>query len=196
MKIGYGRTSTLRQDAGLEAQLKAFEAEGCGEYYSEKVSSAEPRAQLEAAIRALRKGDVLVVTKLDRLARSVRDAVELEQRIAARGAALKVLDPAIDTSTPIGKLMFNLLASIAQFEREIMLERQREGIARAQAEGKYKGRRPTARVKTGRVLELLSAGMGTAEVAEQVGIGRASVYRIAKDAGWETGLRPGGRVAA
>ena len=95
----------------------------------------------------MREGDVFVVTKLDRLARSVAHLVEIGTRLEAKGVALKVLDQAIDTSTPSGRLMFNMLGSIAQFERELMLERQREGIAKAKAEGKYKGRKPTARAQ-------------------------------------------------
>jgi DNA invertase Pin-like site-specific DNA recombinase len=96
-----------------------------------------------AALDYLRDGDVLVVTN----ARSVAHLVAIGEQLEAKGVALKVLDQAIDTSTPTGRLMFNMLGSIAQFERELMLERQREGIARAKAEGKYKGRKPTARDK-------------------------------------------------
>jgi DNA invertase Pin-like site-specific DNA recombinase len=99
---------------------------------------------------------VLVVTKLDRLARSVAHLVAIGEQLEAKGVALKVLDQAIDTSTPTGRLMFNMLGSIAQFERELMLERQREGIARAKAEGKYKGRKPTARDKGHEVKRLRS----------------------------------------
>jgi len=147
MKIGYARTSTVKQDAGLCAQLTLLERAGCDRdnIFNEQVSSVEHRAQLDAAIRALRKGDILVVTKLDRFARSLEHAIGLERRIADKGASLMVLDPSIDTSQPIGRLMFNMIGAVAQFEREIMLERQREGIARAQREGRYKGRQPTAR---------------------------------------------------
>ena len=113
------------------------------------MSSVAQRPQLEAALDYLRDGDVLVITKLDRLARSVADLVAIGERLEAKGVALKVLDQAIDTSTPTGRLMFNMLGSIAQFERELMLERQREGIARAKAAGKYKGRKPTARPERG-----------------------------------------------
>jgi DNA invertase Pin-like site-specific DNA recombinase len=178
MKIGYARTSTVRQDAGLDAQLVLLNRERCEEIYQEKVSSVEPRAQLDAAIRGLRKGDCLVVTKLDRFARSIADALELAGRITAKGAALKILEPSMDTATPTGRLLFNLLGSVAQFEREIMLERQREGIARAAAEGKYKGRAPTARARSDEVLALRESGVGASEIAHKLGIARASVYRI------------------
>ncbi len=184
VKIGYARTSTARQDAGLAVQLTLLDREGVEETYQEKVSSMEHRAQLDAAIRGLRKGDVLVVTKLDRLARSLENAICLERKIAERGASLKVLDPAMDTATPIGKLLFNMIGAVAQFEREVMLERQREGIAKAAAEGKYKGRAPTARAKTDEVLALRASGAGPTEIAQRLGIGRASVYRIIANPDW------------
>src|SRR6516165_9584353 len=135
MKIGYARTSTRQQEYGMAAQLRTLlEREGCEEIFQEQVSGSAERAQLAAAIRMLRKGDQLVVTKLERC-------------IAAKGATLVILDPAIDTATPIGRLMFGMLGSVAQFEREIMLDRQRDGIAAAKAAGKYRGRQPTALAK-------------------------------------------------
>ena len=180
MKIGYARTSTVKQDAGLCAQLTLLERAGCDRdnIFNEQVSSVEHRAQLDAAIRALRKGDILVVTKLDRFARSLEHAIGLERRIADKGASLMVLDPSIDTSQPIGRLMFNMIGAVAQFEREIMLERQREGIARAQREGKYKGRQPTARRKSHQVRDLAAQGLEKTAIAQTLGISRASVYRI------------------
>jgi DNA invertase Pin-like site-specific DNA recombinase len=183
MLIGYARTSTAKQNGGLVAQIGLLQAAGVdsGNLFQEQVSSAQERAQLEAAIKSLRKGDMLVVTKLDRLARSLEHAIQLERKISERGASLKVLDPSIDTSQPIGRLLFNMIGAIAQFEREIMLERQREGIARAAAEGKYKGRVPTARARSTEVLGMMLQGKGAAEVARLIGISRASVYRIIAD---------------
>ena len=108
------------------------------------MSSVGPRRALSEVLEFLRAGDVLVVTKLDRLARSVAHLGELVSGLEARGIALRILGIGLDTGTPTGRLMLNLLGSIAQFEREIMLERQREGIAKAKAEHKYKGRKPTA----------------------------------------------------
>ena len=99
----------------------------------------------------LREGDTFVVTKLDRLARSVKDMVEITASLDEKGVALKILSIDLDTQTPTGKLMVNLLGSIAEFERELMLERQREGIAKAKSEGKYKGRKPTARAKANQI---------------------------------------------
>jgi DNA invertase Pin-like site-specific DNA recombinase len=183
MLVGYARTSSVRQEAGLCAQIEALEKAGVSReaIYSEKVSSVQERAQLDAAIKSLRPGDMLVVTKLDRFARSLENAIQLERKIGERGASLKVLDPSIDTSQPIGRLLFNMIGAIAQFEREIMLERQREGIARAAAEGKYKGRVPTARARSTEVLGMILQGKGPADVAKLIGISRASVYRIIAD---------------
>ena len=179
MLVGYARASTIDQEAGFQVQIKALKAADCEKLFSEQVSSVAQRPQLEAAVDYLRDGDVLVVTKLDRLARSVAHLVAIGEQLEAKGVALKVLDQAIDTSTPTGRLMFNMLGSIAQFERELMLERQREGIARAKAEGKYKGRKPTARDKGHEVKRLRSEGIGATAIAKQLGISRASVYRFA-----------------
>ena len=131
MQVGYARASTIDQEAGFQAQLKALTAAGCEKVFSEQVSSVAQRPQLEAALDYLREGDALVVTKLDRLARSVAHLVAIGERLDSKGVTLKVLDQAIDTSTPTGRLMFNMLGSIAQFERELMLERQRpiEGVS-------------------------------------------------------------------
>ena len=179
MQVGYARTSTLDQKHGLDAQIEELNAAGVKKIFSEQLSSVDKsRVQLEAAIDFVRDGDELVVTKLDRLARSVADLVEIEKRLTMKGAALTVLSPRLETSTPTGRLSFNVIASVAQFEREIMLERQREGIARAKREGKYKGRTPTARAKSQEVRKLLAEGIKPTEVAKQCAISRRSVYRI------------------
>ena len=133
--------------------------------------------QLEAALDYARDGDTLVITKLDRLARSVFHLVTIGERLEEKGVALKVLEQAIDTSNCTGRLMFNMLGAIAQFERELMLERQREGIAKAKAEGKYKGRAPTARAKTPEIQRLRAEGVGATQIARRLRISRASVYR-------------------
>src|SRR6478736_4461127 len=178
--IGYARTSTLEQEAGLDAQLAELKTLKCRRIFKEQVSSVDivRRVQLEAAIEFLREGDVLVVTKLDRLARSIRDLVAIIDRIEAKGAALRILGMGLDTATPNGRLMLNVLGSVAQFEREIMLERQRAGIEKAKAEGKYKGRKPTARAKADEVRAMLASGLGAVAIARELGIGRSSVYRI------------------
>lgn len=177
--IGYARTSTADQKAGLEAQVRDLEAAGCGEIFSEEVSSVSPkREKLAEALRYVRKGDVLVVTKLDRLARSVADLVRITQELKRKGAELRTLATDLDTSTPTGKLMLNLLGSIAEFERELMLERQREGIAKAKADGKYQGRQPTARRKADDVLRMRLEGKSANEIKAALGMSRASVFRI------------------
>jgi DNA invertase Pin-like site-specific DNA recombinase len=182
MQIGYARSSTIDQEAGYQAQIKTLNAAGCEKVFSEKISSLGQRDQLEAALDYAREGDSLVVTKLDRLARSVFHLVAIGERLEAKGVALKVLEQAIDTSTSTGRLMFNMLGAIAQFERELMLERQREGVAKAKADGKYKGRAPTARAKASEVRRLRADGVGPSEIGKRLGISRASVYRILKAA--------------
>ena len=176
--VGYARTSTVEQIAGLEAQKKELEAAGCVRLFEERVSSVQRREQLDEALRYVRKGDTLVVTKLDRLARSVPDLVKIMGELEAKGTQLHIRAMNLDTNTPTGRLLINLVGSIAQFEREIMLERQREGVAKAKADGKDKGRAPTARAKAKEVLQLHSAGEKASMIAEKLGIGRASIYRI------------------
>ncbi|QIG47193.1 recombinase family protein [Nordella sp. HKS 07] len=178
MRIGYARTSTVEQIAGLEGQERDLRAAGVQKIFAERVSSAATRGQLEAALEFCREGDVLTVTKLDRLARSIDDLVAITQRLKAKGVTLHILGMNLDTSTSTGKLMLNLLGSIAQFERELMLERQREGIARAKAEGKYKGRVPTARRQAAEVTKLKTEGLKAEEIASKLGISRASVFRV------------------
>lgn len=184
MLIGYARTSTLDQKASIDAQARDLSAAGCGKLFTEQVSSVDVanREQLALALDFIREGDTLVVTKLDRLARSVAHLLTVMDTIKARGASLRILNMGIDTATPTGKLMLTVLGGIAEFEREIMLERQREGIAKAKAEGKYKGRKATARAKENEVLKLKAEGIGATEIASRLQIGRASVYRILNSA--------------
>ncbi|WP_203290772.1 recombinase family protein [Maricaulis parjimensis] len=178
MIIGYARTSTTDQKAGLEAQERDLRAAGAERLFSEETSSVATRAALRDALDYLRDGDVLMVTKLDRLARSIRDLMETVEAVKAKGAALRILAMDLDTGSATGKLMLGILGSVAEFEREIMLERQREGIAKAKAAGKYKGRAPTARRKAEEVQRLLSEGLTEVAVAERLDISRSSVQRI------------------
>jgi DNA invertase Pin-like site-specific DNA recombinase len=181
MIVGYARTSTTDQIAGLEAQQRDLEAAGVERVFSEQTSSVGPRKDLEEALYFIRRDDVLTVTKLDRLARSVRDLVQIVDRVERKGASLRILAMGLDTSTSAGRLMLNVFGSVAQFEREVMLERQREGIAKAQREGKYKGRKPTAKAKADDVRRLAADGSKREDIAEQLAIGVASVYRILAD---------------
>ena len=185
MLIGYARTSTTDQAAGFAAQLVELNAYGCGRTYQEQVSAVASRHELETAIDMLREGDKLVVTKLDRLARNVMHMGELLQQIEAKGAGLVILSlgsETIDTSTATGKLILNMMVSVAQFEREMMKERQVEGIKRAKAEGKYKGRVPTAMRQADKVKALVEAGVTRVQIMEQLGISKASYYRCLKHA--------------
>ena len=182
MKIGYARTSTVEQMAGLEAQERDLKQAGVDKLFSEKVSSVAMRGQLEAALDYCREGDALIVTKLDRLARSVPDLVDITERLEAKGVTLITLNLNLDTSTSTGKLMLNMLGSIAQFERELMLERQLEGIQKAKKEGKYKGRAPTAQRKAAEVLRMKAEGRKPKEIVTALGISRASVFRVLRDA--------------
>src|SRR6056297_3020075 len=178
MLIGYARTSTLEQTAGLEAQRDALKAIGCERVWEEQTSSIGLRESLTGAMSFCRDGDTLVVTKLDRLARSVRNLGEIIEELESKGVGLRILDLGLDTSNATGKLMLNVLGSVAQFEREMMLERQREGIAKAQREGKYRGRAPTAMRRRSEVLALLRDGVSKRQIARDLGISERSVYRV------------------
>ena len=183
MLIGYARTSTTDQLAGLDAQLRDLEQAGCTKIFREQVSSISERAELERAIEYLRGGDTLVVTKVDRLARSTVGLWDIVRRLEAvddGGAGLRVLNlggEVVDTKSATGKLILTIFAGFAQFEREMMLERQREGIAKARAENRYLGRKPTARLKAAEAVALFKDGKTVTEVAKALGIGRGSVYR-------------------
>ena len=181
MIIGYARTSTVEQVAGFEAQVRELKSIGAKKIFREQISSVASRAQLEAAIDFCREGDTLVVCKLDRLARSVRDLVRIIDTLKAKDVGLRILNMNFDTASPTGKMMLTILGSIAEFEREIMLERQKEGIAKAQSEGKYRGRAPTARAKADQVFVLERAGKTREAIAKEVGISLVSVYRILRN---------------
>jgi DNA invertase Pin-like site-specific DNA recombinase len=182
MIVGYARTSTVEQEAGLAAQERDLRAAGCERVFAERVSSVAKRCQLEAALDFVREGDTLAVTKLDRLARSVADLLAIEARLRSKGVALRILSmgggESLDTKSPTSRLMLQVLGAVAEFERNMMLERQREGIAKAKAEGKYQGRQPTAQRRAEAVRQMKAEGVRPAEIARRLGIGRASVYRI------------------
>lgn len=178
MKVGYARTSTTDQDAGFEAQIRDLNAAGCERIFSEQVSSVAKREHLEDALTFIREGDIIMVTRLDRLARSVKHLLEIVDRIQDKGASLRILDMNLDTSTATGRMILQVVGSIAEFERRILLERQREGIAYAKAKGKYKGREPTAMRQKDTIFALTAQGMGPTHVAAHCGIDRKSVYRV------------------
>ena len=139
------------------------------------------RDQLAAALDFVRDGDKLIVTRLDRLARGMGDLLGIAERLRAKGVALQVLDPAMDTSTATGELIFHVIGAIASFERKLMLERQREGIAKAKAEGRYKGRKPTVRNQTETIRAMLAEGKGPTAIARRLSVARSSVYLALND---------------
>ena len=137
MQVGYARTSTEEQVAGLEAQIRDLEAAGCEQVFSEQVSALGDRKELDRALKFLRKGDTLVITKIDRLARNTRTLGDIVDSLHGRGIGLKVLQfgkETLDTTGAYGRLMLNMFSAFAEFERDLMRERQKEGIAKAKAE--------------------------------------------------------------
>ena len=178
MIIGYGRTSTTDQTVGLAGQERDLKAAGAAKLFTEQVSSVAQRARLTECLAFLREGDVLMVTKPDRLARSTAELLAIEADLSKRGVGLVVLSiggERLDTRNPTSKLMLTILAGVATWEREVMLERQREGIAKAKKEGKYKGR--PASIDAAEI-KRLSADLGPAAMAKQLGVARSTVYRL------------------
>lgn len=178
--VGYARVSTI--DQNLDVQVGQLKAASCEKIFSEKISGREgSRPQLGALMNYVREGDTVICTKMDRIARSTKQLLEIVDRFQQQKIDFKVLNINLETSTPTGKLMLTMLGAIAEFERELMLERQREGIQKAKASGKYKGRKPTARQKTEQIIEMVSQGKHKAEIANELKIGLSSVYRVLAD---------------
>lgn len=175
--IGYARVSTTGQS--LDAQLNALS--NCDKIFQEKISGAkDDRPQLQLMLEFVREGDSVVVTKLDRLARNTRHLLEIAELLSHKKVALKIQNLGIDTGTPTGKLMLTMVGAIATFERELMLERQAEGIAIAKKKGKYSGRKPMADSKVAETKFLLSQGHSKTAIAKKVGISLSSVQRICR----------------
>jgi DNA invertase Pin-like site-specific DNA recombinase len=174
--IGYARVSTTDQD--LSIQETALRAAGCDVIRAEKQSgtSTQGRAELRTVLDFIGKGDVLLVTRVDRLARSIGDLQDIVRTLKAKGASLRATEQPIDTSTAAGKCFLDMLGVFAEFETNLRRERQLEGIAKAKAAGIYKGR--PASIDAARVRELKAQGMGPTEIAKALKIGRASVYRV------------------
>lgn len=177
MIIGYARVSTKEQDIDLQTERLA-EA-GAEKIFQDKLSGtqASNRAQLQLCLDFVREGDTLIVTRLDRIARSSHDLHNIIASLEAKGVAFKCIQQGeVDTSTSTGKLMIGMLGAIAQFENDLRRERQREGILKAKAKGIYKGRR--AVIDADRVRHMASEGMGASAIAKQLGCHRQSVYRL------------------
>lgn len=177
MIVGYARVSTT--DQSLSIQLAALEAAGANKLFSEKLSgTTADRPQLQAALQFVREGDVLLVTRLDRFARSARDLHNMLEVLSCKGVGFRCTEQSgIDTTTSMGRLVLGILGNVAEFETALRSERQREGIEAGKARGAYKGGR--ARIDPARVQELLATNMKPVEVARLLGINRASVYRLA-----------------
>jgi DNA invertase Pin-like site-specific DNA recombinase len=177
--VGYARVSTSDQDLSL--QEEKLRAAGCTILRSEKVTgtSTEGRKELRSTIEFLRAGDTLVVTRIDRLARSIRDLQNIVHDLKERGVILRATEQPIDTSTAAGKCFLDMLGVFAEFETNLRRERQLEGIAKAKAEGAYKGRKPS--IDVGRVRSLHAVGKGATEIAKLMGIHRMSVYRVLEE---------------
>lgn len=180
--IGYARVSST--DQNLDSQESTLHAAGCDVIRSEKRSGTTTvgREELRTVLDFLRQGDVLMVTRIDRLARSIGDLQDIVRSVKARGASLKATEQPIDTSTAAGKCFLDMLGVFAEFETNLRRERQLEGIAEAKLRGVYKGRKPTIEVI--KIQSLAEQGFGATKIAKQLGIGRASVYRaLNKNAG-------------
>ena len=181
--VGYARTSTVDQEAGLHAQVAELQAAGATKVFQEHVSSVDAqRPQLRAALDWCRDGDTFIVTKPDRLARSVTDLLRIVEDLKARNVTLRIMSMGVDTSTATGVLILQVLGAVSQWERSVMLERQKIGVAKAKAEGRYRGRAPTARAKAPEVLQMKASGRSINQIMESLQISRASVYRAFAEA--------------
>jgi DNA invertase Pin-like site-specific DNA recombinase len=173
---GYARVSTTGQD--LSVQQAALKAAGCEVIRAEKVTGTrrDGRTELAVLMEFLRAGDTLVITRIDRLARSVKDLQDIVHELRAKGVALRATEQPINTSTAAGKAFLDMLGVFAEFETSLRKERQLEGIAKAKAEGVYKGRKPS--IDATEVRRLAVDGVGATEIARRLGVARASVYRL------------------
>lgn len=186
--VGYGRVSSAGQS--LDIQLDKLQTYGCTRIYSEKRSGrqADSRPELQACLQFLREGDVLVVTRLDRMARSILDLSKIADLLQRKGVALKVLDQAIDTSTSEGRLLFSLLGAFAQFENDIRSERQADGIAKARAKGVAFGRRRALTPEQRDRVRILrnEERFSIPQLADRFNVGTATIYRALKDTARDT----------
>ncbi len=176
---GYARVSSVDQD--LTIQEDALRSAGATLILKEKRSgtTTEGREELSRLLDFVRTGDTIIITRIDRLARSIGDLAAIVKRLEERGVSLKATEQPIDTSTPAGRAFLQMLGVFAEFETAIRKERQLEGIAKAKKEGVYKGRK--ASVDGAKIAELVAAGKGATEIAKTLGIGRATVYRYITD---------------
>ena len=174
--IGYARVSTASQSTDI--QVAKLKEAGCSVVRAEKVSgrSREGRTELETVMDFVQAGDTLVVTKLDRLGRSTRDVLNLVHELEQRSAALRVLEPSIDTSGAMGKIVLTVLGMVSEMELGFIRERQKDGIEKAKAEGRYKGRPVT--LDAAEVRKLKAEGVGATDIARRLNCSRSAVYKV------------------
>jgi len=173
---GYARVSSIDQDLSL--QRAALKAAGATIIRAEKASgtSRKGRSELDTLLEFLRPGDTLIVTRIDRLARSLRDLQNIVHELREKGVHLKATEQPIDTSSAAGKAFLSMLGVFAEFENNLRRERQMEGINAAKARGVYKGRKPS--IKSDEIRRMRKEGLGATAIAKRLGVGRASVYRV------------------
>lgn len=177
--LGYFKPDINKQN--VQSQLHQLKASGACKIYQEIPSDANRNTpQLDQLMAEALDGDTVVVTSLDRIAKNTKHLLEIVESLNAAGVTFKVINNGIDTSTSHGKVLPVLLRAIVDFERQVVRDRQSVGIAKAKREGRYKGRKPTARLKTDEVLALNDQGLTRQKIADELGIGVASVYRILK----------------
>ncbi len=174
-KIGYARTSTV--DQNLDAQIEALTAAGCGMVRQEQRSGTtlEGRPELNNIIDFIHKGETLVVTRIDRLARSMQDLQTIVARLKEKGAHLAATEQPVDTSTATGKAFFDMLGVFAEFETNLRRERQAEGIKAAKQRGAYRGRKP--KIDMAAIQKKLADGIPPTEIAREMGVSRGTVYK-------------------
>ena len=178
MKVGYARCSSV--DQNLEVQLETLKKVGCEKIYQEKVSgtSTQGRDELKECLDYVREGDELVITRIDRLARSVLDLQLIVKELSDKKVNLSATEQSINTKTPEGKCFLDMLGVFAELETNLRKERQNEGILRAKQKGVYKGRKSS--IDADRIIEMKQSGMGATAIAKEMGIHRDSVYRVLK----------------
>lgn len=184
MRIGYGRVST--RDQNPDAQKDALTAARCDQIFVDKASGKlASRPELDKALIAVRDGDELVITKLDRLGRSLKNLIELSEQLQSKGVALVVLDQSIDTSTPAGRMFFQILGAIAEFERALLVERTHDGLAAARARGRVGGRKKALRPRQADLAQQMYDELGpdgkrkhtVQDIARELGVARTTIYR-------------------
>ena len=179
MLIGYARVSTKRQGDSLDIQRQTLEDYGCKKVFTDTISGAKSaRPGLDEALGYMREGDVLVVTRLDHLGRTALDTLRTISALDERGIPVVMLDPALDTRTKEGKLMVTIMSGLAEWERDLLIQRTREGVAHARAQGRVGGPKPKLSKEQAEVAkELIDRGKSIASVARTFGVSRPTIYR-------------------